>query len=334
MNRPFIFLLSLIIISGLTAAGWADCRSDINCSGFVDGSDLAILATDYGTHSCPSTVPQVIGTIFFEDLPDAVPLPLYQVHLGAYRTDTQSPAILEDLAVVMGQSYLTARLAQLGADGGLLGDIRIAVDGEVVLALTDQTHLTGLDHLLPERTIDPYRVAARLTGDRLEFDWSTSHVLWRRGLPTAGCTLTELKLVHDVGFQGDPGAIVPPYEPIANFSWMFDIGVSGPQPDMRLISVTGPMNPSGPCLLHMLFGTLVLNRLGIQKWGPQIDERPVTDILMTSAIPLSYSFSANSQGAPVQNVNFQGASITWTEGGFDGDGHWVTYTGSFSWGSP
>jgi hypothetical protein len=53
MKKSFIttwvFLLLSVILNGY---GYSACEGDINCSGTVDGSDLALLAADFGTTGC------------------------------------------------------------------------------------------------------------------------------------------------------------------------------------------------------------------------------------------------------------------------------------------
>ena len=56
-------ILSVIIVAFcFSSIGWSACEGDLNCSGVVDGSDLAVFASSYGTTGC-GTCEDVIAQI-------------------------------------------------------------------------------------------------------------------------------------------------------------------------------------------------------------------------------------------------------------------------------
>ena len=59
------------VLLNTVGIGHSECEGDINCSGTIDGSDLAILAADFGTIGC-GTCDDVITRM--EELEDKVVL--------------------------------------------------------------------------------------------------------------------------------------------------------------------------------------------------------------------------------------------------------------------
>jgi hypothetical protein len=54
MRKLFIGMLVCSVVFITFRDGYTECEGDINCSGAVDGSDLAALAADFGTTGCGS----------------------------------------------------------------------------------------------------------------------------------------------------------------------------------------------------------------------------------------------------------------------------------------
>lgn len=52
MKKLFITLVVALVPLTTVSIGYSECGGDVNCSGAVDGSDLAILAADIGTTGC------------------------------------------------------------------------------------------------------------------------------------------------------------------------------------------------------------------------------------------------------------------------------------------
>jgi hypothetical protein len=269
-------------------------------------------------------------TIIFENLDRSAPMPLYEIRLCA-AGPIDGPWVVDDLNVVMGQSYQTAQMAQRGANGSDLGNIQVTVNGQTVLMLED-TRLTGFTYLPPESAADPYRIGAKITFNRLTYEWEGVVASWYRYVASDGCSIGDLRLVQSIGFQGDPNHITQPNENILSFSWEFEL--SGVVPELLQVRSVGLATVSGPCLFSMVLNGLALSEVNIQKWGAQIDDQPVSDIIMQSAKPNRYSLYANPQGALVHEVTFYAETIAWTEGGFDDGGTWRTSSGIYETGSP
>jgi thiol-disulfide isomerase/thioredoxin len=54
--------LVFFVLFSMVSVGYSACEGDLNCSGTVEGSDLAIFAADFGTSGC-GTCDDVIGQI-------------------------------------------------------------------------------------------------------------------------------------------------------------------------------------------------------------------------------------------------------------------------------
>ena len=62
MKRLYNTLIAFFVLLATVNLGYSACEGDINCSGVVDGSDLATLAADFGTTGCGSC-DDVIGRL-------------------------------------------------------------------------------------------------------------------------------------------------------------------------------------------------------------------------------------------------------------------------------
>ena len=71
MKKLFINAAVCFVLLITVSIGYSECEGDINCSGGVDGTDLAMLATDFGTTGC-GTCDDVITRM--EELEDKVAL--------------------------------------------------------------------------------------------------------------------------------------------------------------------------------------------------------------------------------------------------------------------
>jgi hypothetical protein len=81
-----LFLAVLVAIVGMATTGWPGCDGDIDCSGAVDGSDLATFAADFGTTGC-GTCADVIALI--DELEDRI-LQLETILSGVSRPDSEN----------------------------------------------------------------------------------------------------------------------------------------------------------------------------------------------------------------------------------------------------
>ena len=52
MKKLFVGMVVCCVLLITVSYGHAACEGDVNCSGGVDGSDLAAFAADYGTAGC------------------------------------------------------------------------------------------------------------------------------------------------------------------------------------------------------------------------------------------------------------------------------------------
>ena len=52
MKRLFISMVVCFVLLNTVRIGYSECEGDINCSGGVDGTDLAMFAEDFGTTGC------------------------------------------------------------------------------------------------------------------------------------------------------------------------------------------------------------------------------------------------------------------------------------------
>ena len=129
-------VLSLVMVF-IVGNGYSACEGDINCSGTVDGADLALLATDFGTTGC-GTSDDVVARI--DELENRI---------------AQLEALLENVTRISDDIYIEGANLHIrngsGSTSGIVnghGNLIIGYNENTVAASRTGSHnlVLGIDH--------------------------------------------------------------------------------------------------------------------------------------------------------------------------------------------
>jgi hypothetical protein len=296
-----IILLFLFSVSVQSAD---QCKGDLDCNGVVDGSDLALFATNYGRTDCPGGPSVVVGWVNFEE---SVVVDYYEMSLSL----SVNPQIREVRLALEEGGRLFTEINMKAATGDTFSDIGVFFAGEELMTL--QTVLVkSVKYIPPVRSGDIYLVEVAFAFSSISFG------------PSYG-DCNEFNFLQAMGYAGPRP--LPDYIPVLNYS--FDMSYGDSNPDFQSIRVESDLDAHIGCYYQRLSTGSHIEEVAIEKWGPARDDGPESQIKLGgpgggfAMIDGVWLYSSPSGGIE-QRISLNYSKITWVHGELV-DENWQEY---------
>ena len=223
MKKLFIGAVVCFALLITVSVGYSECDGDVDCDGAVDGSDVAVLAQDFGRTDCPAKFGRMFGEIIMwggeMDVTGKFPVVNGTIDERWHICDgtDYTPDLRDRFVIGAGYNYiihevggnanLTLSLQQMPRHQHLPGTL----SAEEADATHDHSHL---DHVL--KKVDTVQCAAGGIGWYNIDRYNENHSENRGGLhftteETATHSHDSLSGLTDYAGESQPVSILPPY---------------------------------------------------------------------------------------------------------------------------